>query len=200
MAPPTSTRGVAAAAGAGGACLVVYALAVNTTPVGCIADACATSPQGYRQNPVWMDVVGALGLLLIAGAAMGLVRLAALSRPAGRWWTLLPGVLIILGVVLIIAGIAAGSISEDLPPLGVVSGMACLLVGGVLAAVVVLRSRILPRYVAVALAVGTLALVAFNDQNWRVLMCLPFALAWILTGLALVRSPARAATPRLGTP
>jgi O-antigen ligase len=41
--------------------------------------------------------------------------------------------------------------------------------------------------VAVLLIVGALALVGFNDVDWRVLFMIPFGLAWLLAGTALLR-------------
>ncbi|MDQ3910704.1 MAG: hypothetical protein M3305_02750 [Actinomycetota bacterium] len=55
--------------------------------------------------------------------------------------------------------------------------MLALIVGFVLLGVAVL-----PRWTAVLLIVGSLAMLGFNDQNWQALMALPNGLAWIGVG------------------
>ncbi|MCA1848221.1 MAG: hypothetical protein LC704_04390, partial [Actinobacteria bacterium] len=63
----------------------------------------------------------------------------------------------------------------------------------------VLQAKVLPRWAAVLLIVGTLAMLGFNDQNARALMAIPNGIAWVAVGYVLwsgrgeeARQPARA--------
>jgi hypothetical protein len=84
-------------------------------------------------------------------------------------------------------GWATNLFSEDLPPLLVLPGVVALGVGSPLVAVGVLRAGLLPRYVGVALSVGAVAVLGFNEQDWRVILVVPFALAWVVLGAAARR-------------
>jgi hypothetical protein len=44
---------------------------------------------------------------------------------------------------------------------------------------------VLPRWAAVALILGSLCMLGFNDQNAQVLLGIPFGISWIVTGYAL---------------
>ena len=54
-----------------------------------------------------------------------------------------------------------------------------------LLSVAVLRARVLPRWAAILLMVGSLAMLGFNDQNWQALMAIPYGLAWMAVGYVL---------------
>ena len=43
----------------------------------------------------------------------------------------------------------------------------------------------LPRWAAILLIVGSLAMLGFNDQNWQALMAVPNSLAWMAVGYVL---------------
>jgi hypothetical protein len=60
-----------------------------------------------------------------------------------------------------------------------------LIVGFVLLSVAVLRAGVLPRWAAILLVVGSLAMLGFNDQNWQALMAVPNGLAWMAVGYVL---------------
>ncbi len=47
------------------------------------------------------------------------------------------------------------------------------------------KTGMLPRWVAVLLVIGSLAMLGFNDQNAEVLMAIPFGISWIAVGYAL---------------
>ena len=68
----------------------------------------------------------------------------------------------------------------------VVPGILLLAVGLVLVATVIIRRRVVPIWTA-ALLLGSALLLPFaNEQTSRILLAVPFGLAWILFGLCLV--------------
>jgi hypothetical protein len=158
------------AALSGGALLATYALLTAANPM----------PYFGAQ-----DVLLVVALLLIAIAFLGLGVQARREGVPGAWWTA-GAVLVALGVALVVLGAAANLFSEELPPLFVVPGVGCLAVGALLVGILVVRSGILSWYASTLLIVGALALPAFNDQNWQALYIVPFAVAWVVAGLALL--------------
>ena len=69
-------------------------------------------------------------------------------------------------------------------PLVVLPGGLALLVGLLIVGIVILRADILPRWSAVLLVLGTLAMLGLNDQDARVLLAIPFGIAWMGVGYA----------------
>jgi hypothetical protein len=51
----------------------------------------------------------------------------------------------------------------------------------------VLRAEVLPRWLAIVLLASAAFLVTANEQTTRVLLAVPFGLAWILVGAVLLR-------------
>lgn len=129
-------------------------------------------------------------LALIALASLGLAAEGKRAGTLGRVGRV-GGVLVIAGFVLYMTGLATNLFSENLPPLFVLPGVLALGVGSFLVAVGVLRAGLLPRYVGVALALGAVAALGFNDGDWRVLLIAPFGLAWVVLGVAVLRGYSR---------
>jgi len=157
-----------------------------TKPRGCIAEECLTRPM--RAPTVLDGVLISSAMVLIVAGAVGLVLLI---RRSGR-----VGALARAGLVLGGAGITtlavAGFVQEkffagdfEQMPYFVVPGLAMLVVGFALLGVAVLRSRVLPTWVSVLLLLGTLAMIGANEQTSRVLLYLPFGVAWVAVGHAL---------------
>ena len=67
----------------------------------------------------------------------------------------------------------------------VVPGLLALVVGFVVAGIAILRARVLPRWVAVLIVVGALAMLGANEQTARVLLMIPFGVAWVAVGYVL---------------
>ena len=67
----------------------------------------------------------------------------------------------------------------------VVPGLLALVVGFLLAGIAILRSGVLPRWVAVLVIVGALAMLVVNEQTARVLLMIPFGVAWVAVGYVL---------------
>jgi hypothetical protein len=155
-------------------------------PRGCIAAECATRPM--RESGALDGILTLLSVLLFAVGAAGLV---ALVRSAGRFGrTGNAGAVIGAGgsAVLVIATlIQAIFFGDDLPlmPYFVVPGLLAAVVGFLLAGIAILRSGVLPRWVAVLVIVGALAMLGANEQTARVLLMIPFGVAWVAVGYVL---------------
>lgn len=168
----------------GGVLITVYALITASMPRGCIGDECAYSEMRDTGS---IDALFMLGLLFVAAGAVGLMlRL----REAGRlgWLGRVGGIVGAVGFALsVLAGITAAMTGgmSPLMPYFVVPGLLAIIVGFLLLGVAVLRARVLPFPVALLLIASLLAMFAINDQNWRVLMAVPFGVAWMAVGYAL---------------
>lgn len=81
-------------------------------------------------------------------------------------------------------------------PAFVIPGGLAVVLGFLLVAGATLRTGALPRWASALLAIGTLSLVGFNDQNAQALLAIPFGLAWIGVGYALW-SGRRPANPQM---
>jgi hypothetical protein len=63
--------------------------------------------------------------------------------------------------------------------------MLALVVGFVLLGIAVLLAGVLPRWSAVLLVVGSLAMLGFNDQNAQAFLAIPNDIAWVAAGYVL---------------
>jgi hypothetical protein len=126
-----------------------------------------------------------LAMLLLV---VGVVGLVIRAREANRF-----GRLGKIGMAASAAGVAALIISSlvqaiffagDFPlmPYVFVPGGLALVVGLLLLGLAILRAGVLPRWVVALLIVGTLVMLGFNDQNARVLLAIPFGMAWVAMG------------------
>jgi hypothetical protein len=70
-------------------------------------------------------------------------------------------------------------------PYFVIPGVLALVVGFVLLGIAVLLAGVLPRWTAVLLVVGSLAMLGFNDQNAQALLAIPNGIAWVAVGYVL---------------
>jgi hypothetical protein len=139
-------------------------------------------------------------LLVVIGAAGLVVRV----RRAGRFGRLgKTGIVVAaVGAALPVVGSLVQGVLFDgdyrLMPFFVIPGVLALVVGFVLLGLAVLQARVLPRWAAVLLVVGSLVMLGFNDQNAQVLMAIPNGIAWMAVGYLLwsgkgepTRQPAR---------
>jgi hypothetical protein len=169
----------------GGALFVVSALLIASMPRGCIGDECATRP--IRDT----GIAGALLILALLLVVVGAAGLVVRVRRAGRFGRLgKTGVVIAaVGAALpLIGGLVQGVLFDGeypLMPFFVIPGVLALVVGFVLLGLAVLQARVLPRWAAVLLVVGSLAMLGFNDQNARALMAIPNGIAWMAVGYLL---------------
>ena len=170
----------------GGTLWTIATVAHASKPRGCIAAECASRPM--RESGALDGILTLLSVLLFAAGAAGLV---ALVRSAGRFGrTGKAGAVIGAGgaAVLVIATLVqAIFFGGDLPlmPYFVVPGLLAAVVGFLLAGIAILRSGVLPRWVAVLVIVGALAMLGANEQTARVLLMIPFGVAWVAVGCVL---------------
>ncbi len=169
----------------GGALFVVSALLIASMPRGCIGDECATRPMRDA------GVAGGLLMLALLLVVVGMAGLVVRTRNAGRFGALgkAGAVLGAVGAALpVIGSLIQGVLFEgDYPlmPYFVIPGVLALVVGFVLLGLAVLRARVLPRWAAALLVIGSLAMLGFNDQNAQALMAIPFGIAWMAVGYVL---------------
>jgi hypothetical protein len=170
----------------GGALWVVGTLIHASKPRGCIAEECAFRPM--RESGALDGILMLLSVLLLA---VGAVELVTLVRRHGRFGRAgKAGVLIgAAGATLLVIATLAQAIffggDFALMPYFVVPGLLALVVGFVLVGIAVLRAGVLPRWVAVLIIVGALSMLGANEQTARVLLTIPFGLAWVGLGYAL---------------
>jgi len=174
----------------GGVLWIAQNVALAFAPEGCIAAECDLPGRSYREASSGLVVLGLAAVLLIAGGFVGVVRLA---RRAGRFRRLghtglglsITGVALIAFAIVIQLIVFGGERGFQLWPWFVVPGGLALVLGCLLLGIAILRAQVLPRWVAVLLIIGVLAMLGFNDQNERVLLAVPFGLAWIAVGYVL---------------
>lgn len=181
---PSTVHGIAICAGIGGLLLVPYAILMNLKLRGCIADECVG--QSYREAgpleaAVILAALGLLGAALIGlyrmhrfeGQGARVVRISALTAVA----SLLIG---ILG-----AGIMGIFFRSDSSLLYFFVTLPAILLAMLAFAVLgagLMRSRVMPIWSGATLLLTSLLLFAFNDQNERVLLIIPFGVSWMVLG------------------
>jgi hypothetical protein len=177
-----------AATGAG-VCLALGAVRQALLPTGCVGDEClehAMRPESELVNVMW-----AAGGLLLLTAVAGLVWILRSRGRLGRTGTAGLACCALAVLVLPTGGVlqaVAPDAMDDLMPAFVLPGVGLLVAGVVLVAVAVLRSGLLPRWDGALLLASALALVFTNEQDARVLLLVPFALAWLVTGIVMLRA------------
>jgi hypothetical protein len=180
----------------GGVLWIIVTILTALHPEGCITEACDLPGSSMREGTA-LDGLLAIASLFSLAYAVG--AFVARARAAGGF-----GKLGQVGTTAMVAGVAvlaAGGIAQALSFGGdvpyVVTGVLALDVGTLLLGVAILRAPVLPRWAGLLLVIGALALLPANYQNARVLLGVPFGLAWVAVGYALWAAQAK---PRaLGT-
>ena len=182
-----------AAAVLGGILWIVPAIVTAFKPRGCIGLECEVSTMRDTSDVTPFLLLALLlstvGLAGVAIQAWNIERFGRLAK-AG---VALYGV----GVALFVLGTILTAISEVFWVLMLPAGLA-LIAGLVLTGIAAFKTGVLPRWVAVLLVIGSLAMLGFNDQTAEVLMAIPFGLSWIAVGYALWSdrsSPVRRTAP-----
>jgi hypothetical protein len=185
MATSRFDRWSGLAAVVGGA-LWVVAFAVNAS---------RSSGGGTPASYVSLHGIGALGLLALLLVMVGFVGLdmhmpSSLSGE-GRGT---PGG---VGVGLAVVGLFVLIVSGALGFIGML-GVFVLMVGSALVGAAALLRRVLPRWGAIVLIVGSLLLLVFDTEGFRAWSGVPYGAAWIAVGYLLssgkagqVQAPAR---------
>ena len=126
-----------------------------------------------------MLAVSGVGLLLLTRRHGGLGRTGLVAVLIGG----------LGGALLLAAGIVSGFINGDwsgMPGL-VVPGVVLVAVGAALLGWVVFRTRLLPTWSALLLLCTALLLPLVNEQTSRILLAVPFGVAWFIAGVTLMR-------------
>ena len=175
------------AAAVGGSLWMVGLVLVAQLPEGCIMAECDLPGRSHRDSGAGAPILF-IGLLLIG---LGVVAVSDRRRRVGR-----PGALDRLGLVVSVAGLAvltaaalvqALAFGGDFPlmPYFVVPAGLALVVGMLALGLSIMRSGVPRAWAGALLLIGTLTLLWFNDQNARVLLGIPFGLAWVALGCLL---------------
>lgn len=174
----------------GGILWVVAALVTASKPRGCIADECAS--RAMRESGALVSLLTLVAVALIAVGLAGLIIFTMRSGSFGRIGR--------AGLVTILAGGALAAIGtvmnawdSSLVPAFIIPGVLAIIVGFLLLGIALFMARVLPRWATVALVLGSLCMLGFNDQNAQVLFGIPFGIAWMATGYALWSARSEAA-------
>lgn len=181
MSPDAIRKGGLAAV-LGGVFWVSSALLTAAKPRGCIGGECE-----FRTMRETGALDSALFLLALLLFAVGTAALVARLRNTGGLGRLGRAALILAatGAALGAAGMVLNLWDSSLVPAFIIPGLLAVIFGFLLLGVAVLRSGALPRWASALLVVGAVAMLGFNDQNWQVLMAIPFGIGWIAVGYAL---------------
>lgn len=181
--PARTTRWGGPAAIAGGLLLIIFAVLVSFKPIGCIGATCAV--RDMRAYDEYAPLLLASLVFIFFGLAATVAHARALGRfgRLGWWGTILSGVgAVVLAVAILIQELLFDGDFPYMPSL-VIPAILLTTIGFLLLGVVLLR--VLPTWVGTVLIIGGLLLPFSNDQDTRVLLFIPFGLAWIAVGYAL---------------
>lgn len=183
-----------AGAAVGGAMMVGACFELASLPEGCVADECLTRPQRD-----WSDLASSLvffGFVLMAASGLGMLVLA-LRASGGRHRRLVraAGVVGVTGVGLLVAGVVFAGLGvpgmDNAMPFFVIGGLGLCVLGAVLTAWLVVRTRVLPLWLGGVLAVAAAVALGANEQKDSVLLAAPLGAAWALAGVLLLLEAAR---------
>jgi hypothetical protein len=167
----------------GGTLWTIATVAHASKPRGCIAAECASRPM--RESGALDGILTLLSVLLFAAGLVALVRSAGRFGRTGKAGAVIgAGGAAVLVIATLIQAIFFGG-DFPLMPYFVVPGLLAAVVGFLLAGIAILRSGVLPRWGAVLVIVGALAMLGANEQTARVLLMLPFGVAWVAVGYVL---------------
>lgn len=170
----------------GGVLWIAGAILTASKPRGCIGDECAFRPM--REGD---PLDAALFLLTVLLLALGIAGLVIRAQNSGRFGRLGRVGLIAgatgLTVLIISSLVQALFFGGDFPlmPYLVIPGGLAVVAGFLLLGLAILQASVLPRWAAGLLIAGALALLGCNDQNARVLLAIPFGVAWVAVGYVL---------------
>ena len=183
------TRLTGALAVAAGLTVALAAYLQSLEPVGCIGDGC--DGHAMRGTPTSVTLLLWVGGVLLVASVLGLGLILHRRDRLGRLGVVACGLLVAGAAVLAAGGVFAVLFpepSEDAMPGFVIPGVGAIVIGLFLLAVAVFRAHILPTWSVALVAVGVVVMVFVNEQTSRVLLAIPFCLAWALAGLLLLRT------------
>jgi preprotein translocase subunit SecG len=169
-----------AAALVGGVAWVVAIVVHALQPEGCVGDQCLVRPQREATSGTsWLMVLTAVALVAFLA-----VLLVLLARTGELGWTGVTGVAACLLGIATLAVMTLPALRDQTRPL---PGLVAVALGLALVGWTVLRSNVVPTWTGIGLLAGVLLLGGVNEQSSRVLLALPFGIAWLVTGVVLVQ-------------
>lgn len=171
------------AAVAGGVLWSLFAVLASTKPLGCVGATCIQRPMRETTDLAPL-MLGAVVLLLV-----GFVGLLVFARREGRFGkTMRAGAwLASLGAAVLAVALAIQALfyAGDFPamPAFVIPAAAMLGLGILLIGIAV--TTLMPSWVGRLVAASAVAFAFANDQDARVLLYVPFGLAWMAMGWIL---------------
>ena len=172
----------------GGGLWIGGAIATALRPEGCVGAECSLPGRSMRETSALEGGLFVAAVLLIA---IGLAGLVVRARAMGRFGRLGRSGAITSAVglaAIVISGLVQGLFfGGDFPlmPFFVIPAGLTVVIGLLLSGIAILRAQVLPRWAGVLLIIGALALLGTNDQDARVLMSVPFGIAWLGVGYVL---------------
>jgi hypothetical protein len=181
----TTTTGLSSVVG--GISWVVACFVHNSLPQGCIDEGCddATMRGSTPVDNTFFVIAG----VMLAVSGLALLAMAGQRAPLGK-----------LGVAAAVAGgcglllLAASAVVstfvdndwDGMPGL-VIPGILLLAAGLVLVAALIIRRRVVPFWSAAVLIATAVVLPFANEQTSRILLAVPFGVAWAAFGLSVLR-------------
>lgn len=167
----------------GGLAWIAFAILANAKPVGCVGAQCATA---LMRDTGDIDILLLTGAVLIAGSLLGLALQAREANRSSTLWRIGAASATIASIGLLVARIAAPD-SDAAWTLVVFPSMVALVLGLAVSGIGIARAGALPPVAGVLITISALALFGANDQDARVLLCIPLGLAAIATGVLAPR-------------
>ena len=178
------TRWMAPAALLGGAVWVLRAVWLSVMPAGCVGAACSQPGHTTRDSGLLTPLI-AIAVALMAVAVTGLIVQTFQAGRMGRIGRAGVSAVVLAGLELGAYGVARAALHRDLAPLAAMSGP-LLVLGIILTGVALLRAGALHRSAVMALMIGSVAMLGYNDQTSQALLAIPFGVAWMVLGLTLL--------------
>lgn len=169
---------------AGGLFCAVASVLHSLQPVGCVLAECDAGIPMRSGTPL----AGALGAAASILIVLGVAGLTVLGCREGRHLMLanigLAGILFGFALLAVSMLIQAFFFNGDFPgmPYFVIPGLLAVVAGFVVTGIFIIRSRVLPKWLGIFLALSSVVLLAANEQYQTVLLAIPFGLAMIATG------------------
>ena len=169
----------------GGSALVAVTLLHASLPEGCIGDDCLTHEM--RGTAAGEGLLALVSTLLLAVAAVTLVVLARRRRPLGKVGV--AALVCAAGALALVVAVTVVTVAvSDVPwmPFLVIPALVLFVAAAVLVGVAVLRARLVPTWLAVAVIVTASMLVVVNEQTALVLLAVPFGTVCVMLGVNLL--------------
>jgi hypothetical protein len=179
---------VGACAVIGGSSWTAVSIIHASQPRGCVGDECAYLPM--RDAATGTSVLVAVAAMALSGFVATLLLLIRQSGHLG--WTGVAGAAacgFAVGLLALAMILQELLYDGDFPwmPAGVIPAGIAVTAGLALVGWTILRSRVVPTWAGASLLIGALLLVGTNEQTSAVLLAVPFGIAWLCTGAALLR-------------